>query len=101
MQLDHETRKRPLRQIGKSQGKGIFIFQRLGEIANWADPSTQTEPYIVQKYIHNPLLVGNKKFDLRIYVLVVSHNPLTIYLYRSGFGRFTHYRYEEREIDSL
>lgn len=60
--------------------------------------SNQPEPYIVQRYIHNPLLIGHKKFDMRIYVLVTSHNPLTIYLYRSGFGRFTHYRYDSNDI---
>jgi len=52
----------------------------------------------VQRYIADPLLVGNKKFDLRIYVLVMSYQPLTIYLYRSGFARFTHYRYEEGKL---
>lgn len=30
---------------------------------------------------------------MRIYVLVVSYQPLTVYLYRTGFGRFTHARY--------
>jgi tubulin polyglutamylase TTLL9 len=35
---------------------------------------------------------------MRIYVLVTSHSPLTIYLYRSGFGRFTHYRYDISDI---
>lgn len=90
-----------MKPIGKSQGKGIFLFQKLNEITDWADSSTAPEPYIVQRYIYDPLLIGNKKFDLRIYVLVVSHNPLTIYLYRSGFARFTHYRYEMNDISSL
>ena len=48
---------------------------------------------MVQRYIENPLLVGGKKFDLRIYVLVTSYMPLQIYLYRSGFGRFSGSRY--------
>ena len=61
----------------------------------------QPEPYIVQRYIHNPLLIGHKKFDLRIYVLVTSHNNLTIYLYRTGFGRFTHYRYDNIDINNM
>ena len=41
----------------------------------------------------NPLLIGGKKFDMRIYTLVISYQPLVVYLYRTGFGRFTHHRY--------
>ena len=55
----------------------------------------------MQRYIHNPLLIGNKKFDMRLYTLVTSHNPLTIYIYRSGFGRFTHARYEIHDLNGL
>ena len=90
-----------MKPIGRSQGKGIFLFQKISDISEWSDNSNQPESYIVQRYINNPLLIGHKKFDLRIYVLVTSHNPLIIYLYRSGFARFTHYRYETNDIYCL
>uniref|UniRef100_A0A8C9G960 Tubulin--tyrosine ligase-like protein 9 n=1 Tax=Piliocolobus tephrosceles TaxID=591936 RepID=A0A8C9G960_9PRIM len=50
----------------------------------------KTDLYIVQEYIQNPLLIGGKKFDIRLYVLIKSFYPLTIYLYRNGFARFAH-----------
>ena len=61
----------------------------------------QTEPYIVQKYIMNPLLFGMKKFDMRIYVLVTNYNPLTVYFYRNGFARFTHEPYDDSDVENL
>ena len=62
-----------------------------------ADQKKELEPYIVQRYLEDPYLVGSKKFDMRIYVLVTSYSPLTVWLYRSGFARFSGVRYSVDE----
>lgn len=58
------------------------------------------EAYVISRYIDNPLLVGGKKFDLRIYVLVTSYRPLKVWLSAKGFGRFCTEKYSQ-EISDL
>lgn len=88
-----------MKPIGKAQGKGIFLFSKLSQINEWKKDhrwkpdNPQAEAYVVQRYLENPLLIGGKKFDLRIYALVTSYQPLVVYLYRSGFARFASFRY--------
>ncbi|OAE32762.1 hypothetical protein AXG93_3556s1120 [Marchantia polymorpha subsp. ruderalis] len=71
-----------MKPVGKARGRGIFLFTRLSQISEWKkdhrwkSENPQVENYIVQKYIESPYLIGGKKFDLRIYVLVLSYAPL-------------------------
>lgn len=65
---------------------GFYLFQksRLIIIPNF-------ENY---RYIENPLLISGKKFDLRLYVLVTSFQPLKAYQFKFGFCRFCSVRYK-------
>ncbi|PAA70093.1 hypothetical protein BOX15_Mlig027277g1 [Macrostomum lignano] len=99
-----------MKPAGKAQGKGIFLFRKIRDIEAWKksseylpgppDPNKEVpETYVVSRYIDNPYLVGGRKFDLRVYVLVMSYIPLKVYLYRDGFARFSNTRYTSDSID--
>ena len=89
-----------MKPIGRAQGKGIFIVHKASQIAKWVVEREKNgaenvciDNYVAQQYISNPYCVGGRKFDLRLYVLVMSFRPTRAYLYRDGFARFTATRY--------
>lgn len=67
--------------------------------SRWAQMPNK-EAYVISRYIENPLLVGGKKFDLRLYVLVTSYRPLKAYQYVHGFARFCGSKYTN-DIDDI
>lgn len=87
-----------MKPTSRSQGKGIFIINKLAQIKKWSTQSRWAqmplkEAYVISRYLDNPLLIGGKKFDLRIYVLVTSYRPLRVYQYVHGFARFCNAKY--------
>ncbi|CAI4223208.1 unnamed protein product [Auanema sp. JU1783] len=92
-----------MKPVAGSQGRGIFLFRKLKDIQEWKKKDTHDNdivPYVVQCYIHNPYLIGGKKFDLRIYVLVTTFRPLTVWVHREGFARFSHSPYSTEAVDN-
>ena len=69
-----------------SRGRGIYIDNDPKQI-------NRAEPCVVSRYIDNPLILFGHKFDLRIYVVVTSFDPLRIYIYREGLARFASEKY--------
>lgn len=49
---------------------------------------------VVSHYIGNPLLINGFKFDLRVYVVITSFNPLWIFIYDEGLARFATEKYD-------
>ncbi|KPP78298.1 tubulin polyglutamylase TTLL7-like, partial [Scleropages formosus] len=57
--------------------------------------------FIVQEYLDKPFLMEGYKFDLRIYILVTSCDPLRIFLYNDGLVRMGTEKYHAPNDSNL
>ena len=94
---------------GLSRGRKIKIFDSYQEICQYAElpfisgttgqiqvdysaiqnTKSNNKAWVVQKYIENPLIILNRKFDIRVWVVVSSWNPLKVHYYNKPYVRFT------------
>ncbi|XP_053551392.1 LOW QUALITY PROTEIN: tubulin polyglutamylase TTLL11 [Bombina bombina] len=105
-QVHIEKEKEPLwkptfivKPDGGCQGDGIFLIKDPNEIRSLR--MLQNKPSVVQEYISKPLLMDKLKFDIRLYVLLRSLEPLEIYIAKDGLSRFCTEPYQEPTIKNL
>ena len=70
-----------IKPVGLSRGRGISLVSDVSNVS-------YSQPMVVQRYIADPLCFLGYKFDLRIYVLVTSFNPLEAFIFKEGLARF-------------
>ncbi|NXA49856.1 TTL11 polyglutamylase, partial [Nothocercus julius] len=84
---------------GGCQGDGIYLIKDPSDIR--LTGGLQSRPAVVQEYICKPLLVDKLKFDIRLYVLLKSLEPLEIYIAKDGLSRFCTEPYQEPTLKNL
>jgi len=82
----------------QSCGRGIRVFS--SSITSEEAKELGKKRGIIQRYVPNPLLIDGYKFDLRIYVLVLSYDPLKIYINDEGLVRLATEKYSA-DTDTL
>ncbi|KAI8136703.1 tubulin-tyrosine ligase family-domain-containing protein [Fennellomyces sp. T-0311] len=95
-----------------NKAAGIHVFDSLDQLCGiFEEPEeedsdddeedlTQVREWVIQRYIRNPLLVNNRKFHIRAYVLSVSN--IEVYLYRDMLALFALRPYDlDNLADSL
>ena len=58
-----------------SQGNGLLLAAAANDIPAAILKGEAAELFVAQQYIHNPFLLNNKKFDFRVYVLLLGVYP--------------------------
>ena len=82
-----------LKPTNQACGRGIKVVTRDSDVRNKKD-------MLASEYITNPHLINNFKYDLRIYVVVTSYDPLKIYMFEDGLARFATYEYNTKTKDA-
>ncbi|XP_070563404.1 LOW QUALITY PROTEIN: tubulin polyglutamylase TTLL7-like [Ptychodera flava] len=80
-----------------AMGNGIVLYRNGEKIP-------QHDHMIVQEYLDKPFLIDGYKFDLRVYVLVTSCDPLRIFLFNDGLVRLSTEKYchpSDSNVDQL
>ncbi|XP_078797104.1 tubulin polyglutamylase TTLL5 isoform X3 [Oryzias latipes] len=77
-----------IKPVASSRGRGIYLVSNPNQIS-------MDDNILVSRYINNPLLIDDFKFDMRLYVLVTSYDPLLIYVYEEGLARFATVKYDQ------
>ena len=76
-----------MKPTASSQGRGIFLVNNLNDVS-------YSQNMVVQRYIKNPLLINGFKFDLRLYVCVLSFAPtMEAFIHSKGFARYSSQKY--------
>ncbi|RVE54648.1 hypothetical protein evm_000769 [Chilo suppressalis] len=74
-----------------SRGRGIRMASKLAVITDLLNKANAK--FVIQKYIEEPLLIHETKFDIRQYYLVTSTYPLVIWMYKDCYLKFSSQKY--------
>ena len=75
-----------------SRGRGVHVCP--------ADQVPLGAKLLVQRYIHPPHVIDGLKYDLRLYVLLTSVEPLRAYVHSQGLVRFATAPYDASSMES-
>ena len=92
-----------VKPVNMSRGRGVHLLQGENEFKTLCKKSIDENeiPDLISKYLDKPHLINNKKYDLRIYVLVASFSPLRLYIYYNGLVRFATENYQKGNYDNV
>lgn len=80
----------------KSRGRGISLHRSLSSLEAAVRVG---HSYVVQKYIERPLLIHGRKFDIRVWAVILGQKA-QIWIYDYCYARFSVQLYTQTDLDN-
>jgi|SaaInlStandDraft_7_1057024.scaffolds.fasta_scaffold00633_10 hypothetical protein len=87
-QFNYSKQKYILKPENDFSRGGITVIHQYIDIINWLNQYKEHQKWVLQEYIINPLLIDNKKFHFRNYILMIKRphsEDLELYMYNKYF----------------
>lgn len=68
-----------LKPTDRGEGNGIIVMDSYRKLADWKAEFPDNEEVVVQTYLNEPMLIKERKWDMRTYILITSIHPLRMY----------------------
>jgi hypothetical protein len=83
-----------VKPFGAACGRGIQVLKTDEVLAFSKKLEEKKRQWLLQEYLRYPYTISGRKFDLRLYVLISSFDPLKVYLFEEGLARFCTHKYD-------
>jgi hypothetical protein len=91
--LDDPDRCWILKPKNSSRGRGVRVLKDVTSVP-------RETKWMVQEYVAKPHTMKQRKYVLRLYVLISSIAPLRVYLYHQGFAKLASAPYDIDDIEN-
>ena len=92
--LEDPDRRWILKPKNAARGKGIRVVSDVAQIP-------LDDSWMVQQYLERTHTMHERKYVLRLYVLIASIDPLRVYLYQKGFAKLASAPYDINDPDNI
>eukprot|EP00241_Pyramimonas_parkeae_P010175 CAMPEP_0114262996 /NCGR_PEP_ID=MMETSP0058-20121206/22193_1 /TAXON_ID=36894 /ORGANISM="Pyramimonas parkeae, CCMP726" /LENGTH=236 /DNA_ID=CAMNT_0001379085 /DNA_START=631 /DNA_END=1338 /DNA_ORIENTATION=+ len=86
-----------VKPAGRNRGIGIEVLKGFKDVDNFIKKQNVSSQWVVQKYLEDPMLIHNCKFDIRQLILITPEKE--VFMYENSYVRTSATEYSKDTMD--